>query len=147
MRDYMNVERDLQTFLSENGMEDNAEVQAAEVKQFEASRAFTQTRKNHPQLKELYAENDRLQSEMIDAKVNGNDAKYDAIMEEFKDVRRELESVARELPEIQEAQKELQRITDEVTEVIASVVESVNAEGKKLADRYRKLHEQFKDMR
>ena len=147
MRDYMAVERDLQTFLSENGMEENPKVQAAEMKQFEAARAFTQTRKSHPELKELYAENDRLQSKMIQAKIDGNDDEYDAVMEQFKQVRSELESISRQLPEIQEAQKELQRIADEQTEIIASVVEGVNAEGKKLAERYRELHEQFKDMR
>lgn len=147
IRDYMESERELRTFLNESGLSEDSEIMAVEQKAFDASQAFTQTRKNHPQLKELYAVNDALKGDMIDAKLKGDEETYQAKMSEYTSLRMQLEKTSKNLPEIQAAQAELQVVLDEQNELIARKVEAVNSDGKKIAKRYRELHEQFKNKR
>ncbi|MDF3128517.1 hypothetical protein P0Y35_04855 [Kiritimatiellaeota bacterium B1221] len=147
IREYMDSERALRTFISKNGLDQDPEIMAADKKAFEATQQFTKIRKNHPELKEMYAENDRLQGEAIDAKLADDNETYKAKMSEYTAIRSRIESAAKELPEIQTAQKELQSVLDEQNELLASKVAAVNGEGKKIAKNYRDLHEQFKGQR
>jgi len=124
----------------------NKELDVLNEKALEASKAFIQARKAHPDLKAPYKASDAARSRMVKASVDGDKDAAKAAREDFTEARMELEKVSRAIPEFTELQNKAieanKAVQAKKKELLAST-----PEGKVLFDKVEVLEAKIAELR
>lgn len=138
-RNSFDAAQEMKKFAEEKGLLEDPRVKASNDAYFAVYREFTQIRKSHPDLIPFFEKSDALESKAIQSKLAKDESAYKQAMEDYKTLRSELENAANKIPEVREIHKKLSQMQEEQTAVLCDVVAESGAEGKKLADKVRKL--------
>lgn len=142
----MKLERKVVGVFAKAGLSEDPEYKKLSQEAMDAAKAYSEARRDHPDLKPHYEASDAAKKEMIDAQRAGDQVARKAAISKLTKARVELETASAKIPELKEAREKAQAANDAAGKRRIELLAGTE-EGKPLVEELEKLDARIKEMR